>query len=135
MSKFKLVSQYFYWRTIFYPISTQSLNVPYIPISLILFLFFPSLCFASNIQSTVVNPVLNIIAWIFFIIVGTGGAIIGCMAAWEIPEYIANKGNHRRPILITVVSYAIAITCFAAMTAGGPTWLLKSLSSISAPNF
>ena len=99
-------------------------------------IFYPTLSFAStNIQSSVVNPVINIIAWVFFLIVGVGGAIIGCMAAWEIPEYLANKGSNRRPIVITVVSYAIAITCFAAMTAGGPTWLVKTLTTVSAPSF
>ena len=88
-----------------------------------------------NIQSQVVNPVMNIISWIFFVIAAVGGAIIGSLAAWEIPNYIANKGNHRQPILITIISYAIAITCFAAMTVGGPTWLVKALTTVSAPTF
>ncbi|KPA16223.1 conserved hypothetical protein, membrane, partial [Candidatus Magnetomorum sp. HK-1] len=88
-----------------------------------------------NVQSQVVNPVMNIISWIFFVIASVGGAIIGSLAAWEIPNYLANKGSHRQPILITIISYAIAITCFAAMTVGGPTWLVKALTSVSAPSF
>ena len=100
-------------------------------------LCYPTLSFAQslNVQSSVVNPVLNIVSWIFFIIASVGGAIIGSLAAWEIPNYLANKGSHRQPILITIISYAIAITCFAAMTVGGPTWLVKALTSVSAPTF
>ncbi|KPA11106.1 conserved hypothetical protein, membrane [Candidatus Magnetomorum sp. HK-1] len=98
---------------------------------------YPTLSFAQslNVQSSVVNPVLNIVSWIFFIIAAIGGAIIGSMAAWEIPTYLANKGNHRQPILITIISYAIGIVCFAAMTVGGPTWLVKALTTVSAPTF
>jgi len=100
-------------------------------------IIYPTITSAQslNVQSTVVNPVLNIISWIFFIIASVGGAIIGSMAVWEIPNYLANKGNHRQPILITIISYAIAITCFAAMTVGGPTWLVKALTTVSAPTF
>ena len=113
--KFILNFKYYFWILILYPTITSAQSL--------------------NVQSTVVNPVLNIISWIFFIIAAVGGAIIGSMAAWEIPNYLANKGNHRQPILITIISYAIAITCFAAMTVGGPTWLVKALTTVSAPTF
>ncbi|KPA16128.1 conserved hypothetical protein, membrane [Candidatus Magnetomorum sp. HK-1] len=106
-------------------------------LSFVILLGYTQTAYASNlnIQSQVVNPVLNIVSWIFFIIAAVGGAIIGSMAAWEIPTYLANKGNHRQPILITIISYAIGIVCFAAMTVGGPTWLVKALTTVSAPTF
>jgi len=110
-----LIFKYFILITIFYPTITNAQSL--------------------NVQSSVVNPVLNIVSWIFFIIASVGGAIIGSLAAWEIPNYLANKGSHRQPILITIISYAIAITCFAAMTVGGPTWLVKALTTVSAPTF
>ncbi|KPA09856.1 conserved hypothetical protein, membrane [Candidatus Magnetomorum sp. HK-1] len=115
MSKLRLVLKYIFWITIFFPTMTYAQSL--------------------NVQSSVVNPVLNIVSWIFFIIAAVGGAIIGSMAAWEIPTYLANKGNHRQPILITIISYAIGIACFAAMTVGGPTWLVKALTTVSAPTF
>ena len=112
--KFIFNFRYYFWILILYPTITSAQSL--------------------NVQSTVVNPVLNIISWIFFIIADVGGAIIGSMAAWEIPNYLANKGNHRQPILITIISYAIAYNLLCCYDSWWTNMAGKSINNSFSTN-